>query len=454
MRKSTLTRAMAMIVFVLSYAVIAQSIVGSSTMELNSPVTPAIKAQMRTEAIDSLTNYLGEWINNFLDGSYNNTNSISKYFLKKFSLLCGQHAKEQSKFNNRELTLTLSLPDHIVDSLLSTFNRHYDSLAVYYWRMTEDAQLVDNKVKIFDAAMKCLFYSSAHIGTPIIIPGLQQQVRLKPRVKLLVQSLINKTDMSFTDPIITGKPPNPPEKNVSIIVELDSVPFPDLPLILSLANKRTVVTLQTDAQGEANLNEMRTPFVLHGAFLHIRPNFSALIDPSFSFVAEDFDLTLSNTCDQTLIFNIVKPTFTLDYSATSVSQIEVPLDFSSKTVMQQFLRDSCSLQPSIGDVNPEITVNIQCQVSSYAHDDQEKTQLKAEAQITIAETKKGGSIVTKTGILNEKTYDANLMLMQQEDKKKKKRKRGTPTKRLPIGLFFWESLNSLKLLVYDALHEL
>jgi hypothetical protein len=432
----------------------AQTISGASTIQLNSPVTPEIKQELRKQAIDSLSNYLEIWIKEFFYKGFDKENTISMHFLNKFANLCAQNAKETPTIKDRNLTIELTLPDHKIDSILSIYNRSYDSLALHYWHVSQEAQMQNNIVNYFTAGTHALYYSLAHIGTPVIIPETSPKVALKSHVRSTLQKLIDKLDISFKNPIVKGQPPNLIQKDVLMQVTLDSIACPNFPLIATLPDGNKILSIKADHEGNASLSKLKIPFVAHGTFLHIRPNFVGLVDSTLTFDTEALGLKLSGNCDQTLIFNIIKPTFTLNYSASSVNQLEIPPDFANPTLVEQYLIDSCSFQANTSNKNPDITINIQCQASCYTFDEKEQTQLKAEAKIIIAETKPNGSVVEKTAVLNEKNYDMSLKLSSPDSKRKKRKKYSDGGKEIPVGHFFWESFVKLKSVLKESLNEL
>ena len=456
MIKSKAGRAIAIICLfcILPFISQAQTINGASYIQLNSPITADIKQELKQQAIDSLSRSLEIWIKNFFDKDFDNTNSVTMHFLNKFARLCSQNAKETSNINERTYSVELALPDHLVDSLLSSYNREYDSLAIHYWKISQQSITQENKIGLFRAGTYALFYSLAHIGTPVILPETSPKTLLVSHSRATLQQLIEKLDISFDNPIVHGQPPNPIQKEVRISVTLDSVPYPDFPLVASLPDGRVIYSTKTDSKGEATFANLKVPFVAHGTFLHLRPNFPGIVDPSLSFDVTSLGLKLSPGCDQTLIFNIIRPTFTLEYSATSVNQLDIPADFANPTLVQQFLRDSCSMQPHSGGQKPDLSVLIRCQASFYSYDEREQSQLKAEAQIVISETKPNGSVVEKTAVLNDKYYDIRLKLPSSDNKRKKRKKYSSEENEIPKGKFFWESYDALKSLLKEALSEL
>lgn len=412
----------------------AETISGMSSIELTSPVTPALKEKQRKSALDSLSSSLSIWINDFFDNCLDPNNPISKYFLDKFTDQCKQKAKEESLIEGRELTIEYYIPSQTLDEIIIQHNAHYDSRATDFWKTVLEAQKYNQDITAFEAGMKALFYSMAHIGSPLDISSIPAGTTLTQHLQTILQKLINRVEISFSEPIITGMPPNLPQNNVTITVTIDTLPFPNFPLITYRPNGKEVIALKTNTDGSVPLSNMKIPFVARGAFLYIRPKLGALIDPTLSFEAKSFGLKLNENVDQTLIFNIIKPVFSLEYTASSVNQTKIPSVFSDKTQIQKFLTDSLHLQPATGKQAPDIAININCQISSYTYDEREQTQMKVETKTVIRELEPNGSTVEKVEVINDKYYDVNH--------------------EIPIGLFFWQSSNALRDLLRRMLDEL
>ena len=412
----------------------AEKISGISTLELNTPVSPEIKKVQNKLALDSLSNYLTFWINEFFDNCLHPKNPISKYFLDQFIASCKQQANAKTFVEGRKFTTEITVTKTILDSLITSHNSFFDTKALHFWDQASAEQNSNNDTAVFNAAVKTLFYSMAHIGSPITIPGVPQETKLIKSAQSLLQNILNKIDISFSSSIITGKPSNFPENEVTVQVKIDTVPFPYFPLIAFRANGKKIIAKKTNAEGVASLATMKIPFVAHGAFLYITPNLGAFIDKSLYYDINSFDLKLTEKSDQTLIFNIIKPVYSLEYSAASVNQMEIPAVFSDIKTMHKFLTDSCFLQPVGRDNKADISINIQCQISNYTHDEKEKTQIKVESKITINEIKPKGSTVEKIAVLNDKYFPIGP--------------------KPPIGLFFWESSHALRGLIKELLDEL
>ncbi len=412
----------------------AQEITGISYIELTSPVTPALKQKQRAIALDSLKSSLTFWVNEFFDNCLDPENAVSKYFLDTFIDRCVKKAKEKSFIEGRELTVEFTIPNHSLDLIISTHNTHFDSLTLRYWNTFSAAQKADRGGLLYYAGLNALFYSKAHIGSPLDIAGVPTGLTLTQHLQSTMKKILNRIDISFSEPIITGKPPNYPQNQVTITISLDTVPYPNFPISIVLPGGKIVFASKTDTKGNVSLANMRIPFVAHGAFLYVRPDFGMIIGPNLSFPAEAFGLKLTENIDQTIICNIIKPVFTLDYTASSVNQVKIPPVFSEKSKILKLFADSLHLHLQKGSQKPDLAIQINCQISNYTFDEREETQMKVEAKTVVKDLRPGGQTVEKIEVLNDKFYDVSH--------------------EIPIGLFFWESSKALHDLIKRILDEL
>lgn len=412
----------------------AETFSGVSTIELNTPVTTEIKKAQQKLAFDSLSTYLTFWINEFFDNCLHPRNPISKHFLDTFIATCKQNTKRKSYIEGRRLITEITVPQNTLDSIIAEHNSTFDTKALHYWNQSSAARRSNTINAVVDATARSLFYSMAHIGSPITIPGAPTGGKLTKSARALLQELIDKLDISFSNPIITGKPMDSPRDDVLITVTVDTVPLPYFFLIVFRPDGKRIMTTKTNADGVVSLSNLKIPFVANGTFLHIQPNLSAIIDPDLFFEAKFFGLKLTENSDQTVMCNIIKPVYSLTYKATSVNQMEIPTVFSDINTIHKFLTDSCFLQRVGEGMKTDIAFDIQCQVSNYTHDEREQNQIKVEAKVVINKLKPQGLKVEKIAVLNDKYYEIGS--------------------KLPVGLFFWESSSALRGLIRKMLDEL
>lgn len=160
---------------------------GISVMELKSPVTPALKSQQQKIAKDSLKSSITIWVNEFFDNCLDPDNSVSRYFLEKFVDRCIQKAKITSSIDKRDFTVEISVPNHTLDLVITTYNAHYDAQALQNWNSFTMAQQQNNPIAVFNAGMRALFYSKAHIGSPLEAPGVPEGMSMNQVLQSALQ---------------------------------------------------------------------------------------------------------------------------------------------------------------------------------------------------------------------------------------------------------------------------
>lgn len=412
----------------------AQDISGMASLELIKPATQKQKDMQRSLALDSLKSSLTIWVNEFFNKCLDPQNAVSKYFLDIFIEKCISKAKEKSFVEGREFTVEFTIPNATLDMIIATHNTHYDSLTLHYWNIFSEAQKHNRGVVLFKAGLQALFYSKARIGSPLDIKGVPTGMTLPQHLQAAMQKIINRLDFTFSEPIITGKPPHYPQKEVTITVSLDSIPVTNFPIVIQVPGGKTIFSAMTNSSGVVSLAKLRIPFVAHGAFIYVRPNFGAIINPKLSLTTASFGLKSTENIDQTLICNIIQPIFTLDYTATPVNDVTIPPVFSDQSKVIKFFTDSLHLKTHTGSQQPDLAFKLNCQISSYTSDEKEETQMKVEVKAVVQDLETKGRVVEKVAVLNDKKYDSNH--------------------KIPIGLFFWESSVALHSLIKQMLDEL
>lgn len=428
--------------------VFSQNISGVSQMNLTAPATAEQKDIADQTAADSLRNALFVWVSQNLAQAPNISNAIEKKHFNTFAKSCVKKAKKESIVDEHDWILSLNMTSDQVKSAVGEHNDLFDSQALQYWKVTTESLNSKQLNAAFNAGIHTLYYALGHIGAPLKTPGDTTSLSIAARFTL--QKLLKRIKVAYSSPVIKGKPSEPIESKIIISATIDSLPFAGLPLICQLSDGRELLTVTTDAKGTASLDKLKMPFVAYGTFLYIRPNFGVVIDPAFLFSADDFGLKLFEGQDQTLIFNLIKPVYNLEYSVTAANDVDIPPDFSSGDLFEKFLKDSLHMQRVSGEL-PDISIQIQCQITSYRSDEKETTRLKAEVKAAMRQLKSEGTKVEKTTILNDKEYAHSheipkKMIFKKEDLDSK----GT----IPIGLFFWETSNALRDLVREMLSML
>lgn len=411
-----------------------RDIVGSATLVLNTPITPQLKEAQRALASDSLANALKERIDELYPGQFDHTNPVSEYFLNRFFIACRAQAQEKSYLDKRDWTMELTVTDSVLSQTIVTHNAKYDSVVNHFTALVNESMQSRRDAVTFIGGIHVLYFAKALIGEFSKSATSGSAASSIQQIRSSVQKIINKIIVEFSSPIIVGKPPHVPDSDIRITVMADSTPLPGVSFSGSLPDKKAIFRYKTDQNGEISLSQLKIPFVMNGTFLHIRPDFSAIVDASFEFSSDDLGLILSEETDQTLIFNIIKPSYTLEYSVNSVNNIEVPESFSNENILKNFFSKSYPLELAKVSDQADLIIKINCQVSSYTNDATEQTHVKVETHAAIKERSSDNSGIERITVLHEKSYDNNHAI--------------------PIGLFFWESENALRALFGEMLDSL
>lgn len=411
-----------------------QEIIGTASVSLKAPATSTLKAKYKKIAKDSLAQALSVWVNEFFDNCLDPNNNISKHFLDQFVNNCIKNAKVKSYIEGRELTVDYSIPNNVIDSIITSHNARNDGLALNFWKQLLAAQNQNQALQILRNGIKCLYFAKAHIGSPLIVPQVPTNTTFSKHLLSIIQNMVDKTDISFNIPVISGKPPEVPYKEILATVVIDTIPFPQFVILATLPDGRKVTTLTTNDKGIASFKNLKTPFVNNGTFLHVSPNFAAFIDPTLNFSVKDFGLNIGENLDQDLIFNITKPAYKLKYNITAVNKVSIPASFSDEKYIHAFLTDSLPFVTTKGNANSDLVITINCQVSKYTFDKLEQTELKVESNIRLEELKPNGIKLEQTVFLNKKRFDAY--------------------QKIPTGLFFWQSSKALRNLIRNMLDDL
>jgi hypothetical protein len=436
----------------------ADDVSGTYTKVLKESVTPELRADVREQAVDSLRYELRLWLDENMQTPPDLTDPLTKHFLGIFADSCVKRAKEESFIEEREWFYRLSLSDRDIRSIIDRHNGRYDSLSRHYWKLASEGLKFGRSPVVFSGCTHTLFYGSAHIQLLGHEPAeALQTARATAREEL--QKTLDQVMVSFSEPIITGKPGTPIEKNVTATAGLietkeqseqvedengnpqtittityDTIPFPGLPITGRLPDGRKVFTIRTASNGMASVGTIDMPFVAHGAFLHTHTDLGAVVDPGLSFTPDAFGLETPEGHDQSLMFNLIRPVFVLEYQVTAANEIDIPGDFRSKTTIEKFLKDSCHMVPKQGTRPADFSIDITCQVSSYASDEDELTHLKVEAAGSVKHLTVDGARVEQAKVLHQKSYETGMTV--------------------PTGLFFWESTNALRGFIRELLKEI
>jgi hypothetical protein len=305
-------------------------------------------------------------------------------------------------------------------------NAWCDSIAQSNWATAQEALETKQYTIFYQTCTQSLFYS---LGT---IRSEQERNSIEAQARTALQEFLGKLTVACSQPIISGKPGRAVETEISFTAKVGDLPFAGLVMIARLPNGIKVADLTTDTDGKAMLKDIKMPFVAYGTFLHIVPNFGACISSGYTFEASAFGVKLHDSQEQSLIFNMVKPVYSLNYQAIIANKADVPTNFSSDAWLRKFLEDSCHMEPVSGSKTTDLTIDIRCQISSYTFDEREETDLKVEVQASIVQS--DGKSSNRTAVINKETFDSNHPIHS--------------------GKFFWQTTTNLMAIIRQMLMEL
>lgn len=410
-----------------------ETIWGVAIMEMKSPATPKLRKKMHAKATDSLKTSVRNWILDELGIVPDLRDSVQAHVFRELKATCAREAEKKSYIEGHRWTVEFAVSSDVVRSIINAANAKCDSLARLNWRIATEAQAANNNATRLTALARSLYYARRRFGEPLAAPD-DAEALLAVKARDSLQALLDRLSIASGKAIITGKPPDLTEEPVKATARVDTVPVGGLTLSGYLPDGRKIATARTNSAGEMVFSEMKTPFVAQGTFLHIRPDFNAAVEPDLDIDAATLGVKLSDRNDQTLMFNITRPVFLLEHSFATVSDLEMPKVFADDAVSRRFIIDSLQLQPKTPAQQADLSIRINGQISSYAHDDREETNLKVEAQVTIEELKPNGTKIEKMVVLCDRDYDS--------------------FQEIPLGEFYWESSTALKHLLRDMLNEL
>jgi len=406
---------------------------GSCSIELKGPVTEEIASEARSGALGVYKLSLLQWLREGLFLDWDTVNAIDRIHFNRLAEFCLDKAKRDTRFEGYKWSVSYkSTPDEI-NVILSDWNDRHEKASAESYQLFADAMTKNDMGQAYTFGIQSVFYAKGKKGQPVMFPGGTEKVLLEEAV-LSLQKLFGRMKINSTELVITGKPDFPPQNQPVLTCVVDSVPLSGVTIRIQLPNGRHVYTSVSDAAGELPLNRMVVPYVANGSFLYALPNPGAVIDPAYYFTFKDMGVVLSANPEQTFIVKVTRPTFSLAYRAVAASNLSLPRDFTENTVVYKFLRDSCHLEPAAAPANADLSFDVVCQVSTYAHDVTEETVLKSEMLIGLDKRKVQPSRSTRKTFFFEKAHDTRS--------------------EVPIGLFLWETATELRKNLRSVLEEL
>jgi hypothetical protein len=396
---------------------------GSGAILLKGPATKAESAKAHAIAYKKFRKELLIWLEDEAEISIDTNNSVQKQVFSIFLDSCRLAAKSETFFKGKELTLSYSLTGDRVRAIIGNFNDMVDKRSTAAWGRLQEAINQKDLGRIYSESVTTLFYAMAHFGPPLATPDGGGR-DLPYDARRILQKFFDKMEVTSTALILAGKTGLSIQEPPTIKLLVDSMPFPGMTFTGRLQNGSILFSTPTDENGSIIVDNFKIPFVANGALLDIGPNPAAVIDLTGFIDPADLGIKLNKSQVQSFIFKITRPVYSLDYQATSVSNIKMPPDFAKAGHVKKFLHDSCFLQEKSGGQPLDLDISIKAQVSSYTYDATEEIGVKMTAQVTV----KGLLLQpprTKTNqLVIEKRYGRYLTV--------------------PYGRYFWEVNGKLR----------
>ena len=399
-----------------SYACWSRPVTGSSSLKLSKPATKEVIDQLRAAAFSNFRIDLWEWMKEEADVTVDTSNAIQRFHFFSFADSCLVKAKSEPARSGHEMSMTLSIPGEDARTLLEAYNTRCYGISLRYYTLMKK-NLEDKAVtELYNTGLQTIFYTMGRMGTPIDMPDESTpRSFLLEDARKIMQNFFNKFAVRSQDVLISGKPGTVLATPLTVTMLIDTLPLTNVTLIGALPNGKKVCGGKSGTDGTVTFANFRIPFVAKGSMLYFRPDIASVVNDVAPFEAQDLGLTLP---EQTLLFNVVPPTYSLAFKAQAANAIAVPRDFASDVYINRFLKDSCYLVPAAPGQQPDLYISITSQVSSYSHDETEQTVRKLENDIEIQDGKRQ-TIVKKQAVAFEKAYENSVPV--------------------PEGLFFWEA---------------
>lgn len=391
---------------------------GSASIQLSGPVTKAQSQEVRNIAKKRLKYETFVWLTETKGASIDTLNALHNFHLDNFLDTCLRFCSEENDFRGKMLTTNLIITYEKADSAIMVFNDATDNAARESWYLLKTALQENNYQRIYSEGIRALSFATAHIGPPLASPDDPAKL-LTDEIRLILQDFFDKMKVSSSNMILQGKTGQPVVEPPIITVFIDSTPLSNIAFTGLLQNGKPLFTERTDAEGKIAFANTKIPFVQNGTLFYVSPDPGRIINAPGFISAKQFGILLRKSQDQNFIFKISRPLYSLDFKATSVSDITIPPDFANASYIKNYLRDTCYMQEKTGTTPSDLIISLHSQVFKYDYDETEETSLKVSCQITV----KGLSIDpprSKQEIIEyEKRYERNMDI--------------------PYGLFFWEA---------------
>jgi hypothetical protein len=406
---------------------------GEKSITLVKPLSNDVAVMIRDSAAQKFGAHLRMILSDYYNTPRDSGDPLQSHYVESFITRCRAGAENKSAFSGRTWTARYSLTADSLKSMIALHNAQYDFRAMHDYTLLLDAERAQNYLEIFKYAVRSLCLSSAHIGEPLKNPGTGEI--LADDAKIVLQKCLDKLSVSTSTLVMEGSCGVTRTDPLTIEVKIDTIPFAGFAMLARIPRVIRPFALYADKNGTTTLPSFTIPYAaFKGTFLSIEPNFGAVLDSSRGMVLTAADLGISLS-PAMVIFKTVSPTYQLDYMLNAANNMPIPKEFQQGTALKNYLRDTCTLKPAAeGSAGADLSIAVQCQVSSYTYDETEETVVKAEAQITIKENRANGRTLQRILIVNQHGYD------YRND--------------LPVGAFLWETMGKLKQSVRAMLYEM
>jgi hypothetical protein len=399
-------------------AVDAQIISGSASILLNGPATKEQTLEAEIQAQKKLRIELLHWLEDEVEITVDTSNAVSTFSFAMFLDSCRTAAKTETSFHGKQLTLAYILTAETVQKEMEEYNKIVDNAALKAWNNLSEAFKVKDLRAVYVNSVKGLYFSRAHFGPPMATPDRGGR-DLDDDFQRVLQKFYDKTHITSSGMILSGKTgltiKNPP----SVTVIVDSLPFTGMTLSGRLQDGTILFSDKTDENGKLTVNTFRIPFVANGALMDIYPNPAPVLGITGFINPEDFGIKFNHSQVQSFIFKIISPVYKLKYQAQSVSNITLPPEFADEARVRKFLRDSCFLKEKSDGAPVDLDISIKTQVSSYTFDETEEISIKVSSEIIV----NGLLLKPPRKKVNEMVFEKRYGRYQE----------------IPYGLYFWEA---------------
>jgi hypothetical protein len=405
----------AMCVF-LSFTILGRPISGMAVIHLASPVNKEIADKANELAGASFKTDCIEWLKEETGTTVDTANAVWNYHLSSFADQCRQRARQVSEMKGHEWMLTLSLPSEEAEATLKEYNTRCRSQSLRTW--TQLKKLLESNIGtgVFQFGVQAIFFSMGRIEKTLDVPGAEEPGSfLVDDARKIMQEFLEQIAIRSKSFVISGKPGTVLVTPMVFEVVRGTAPVADFDLVGFIPPEKKMFSGKTVSDGTLSISQFTIPFVPKGVFLYIAPDFGAAVGNVCTFSASDLGLKYP---EQTVLFNTIPPTFTVDYTATAASEVAVPKDFSSDFFLVKYLCDSCFLKPATSPERADLHFTVTTQLSSYSSDSTEQTVYKVVNAVAITDASRK-TIAEKTALVLEKTYETNS--------------------KYSLALFFWEA---------------